>query len=115
MTPRRAQDGAGVVLVLALVAVLITVAVVAGSVIALVVAQRRAQAAADLAALAAAADLRFGGDGCAAADIVTRRNGAASESCTVAGSEVTVVVRVSLPRAVGGPEIRARARAGPPR
>lgn len=110
---RRGEQGAGAVLVLALVGMLTLTAAVAVGVAAVVVGHRRVQAAADLAAIAAATALRDGGDPCTAAAEVATGNGAEVEDCTVAGTAVTVVARTRLPDALGERWVRARARAGP--
>lgn len=112
----RAPDerGAATLLVVAVVGVLFFVlgalAVVGG----IVVAHRQAQAAADLAALAGAAAIADGDDGCARAGALAAANDATLLSCAVAGQEITVRVGVSGPRAVGrGWDASAQARAGP--
>ena len=112
MTRRRDEDGAGVVLVLGLVAFLVTTALVCGGVVALVVGHRQAQTAADLAALAGAAAVSQGGDVCAVVREIASRNGATA-ACTTAGPVVTVEATVRMPPVLGGREVRGRARAGP--
>ncbi|MCZ4497497.1 MAG: hypothetical protein JWQ74_50 [Marmoricola sp.] len=107
------EDGAGVVLVLALVALLTFLALVASSVSAVVVGHRRVQAAADLAALAGATARENGEDPCVAAADQARLNGASSTDCVVDGGTVRVVVELSLPAGLGGRTVVARARAGP--
>lgn len=99
--------------VLGLVTVLTTIALVAGGVGSVMVAHRKAQAAADLAALAGAADLRDGRDGCVLAARIAAANGAVLADCLVDGVEVEVVVAVAVPAVPGAPTMRSRARAGP--
>jgi secretion/DNA translocation related TadE-like protein len=112
---RRARDesGAAVVLALGLVAILVFLAAICVGTVAIVLAHRRAQVAADLASLAAAASLQSGGDACAAAGRIAGRHGAAVTRCLVEGPTVLVATSVSLPAALGGEEVPARARAGP--
>jgi secretion/DNA translocation related TadE-like protein len=78
-------------------------------------ARHRAESAADLAALAAAGDIRFGVDAaCARARWVTDRMKAGLISCRVAQWDAFVEVRAALPGALGRFGSRgARARAGP--
>lgn len=112
----RDQRGAASVLVVALAGVLLLVGAAAGVVGAIVVAHRAAQSAADLSALAGAAQLAdpVGRDPCTTAGEVARANGADLVSCEVAGSDVTVEVRVSGPRWLGqDQDLVGRARAGP--
>lgn len=113
MTRRRDDEGAGVVLVLGLVAFLVTTALVCGGIVALVVGHRQAQAAADLAALAGAVAVSQGGDACAVVREIASRNGATGTTCTTSGPVVTVEAAVRMPPALGGREVRGRARAGP--
>lgn len=124
---RRAEDGAGTVAVLGLVAALLTVALGAAALLSAVVAGHRAAAAADLAALAGAAALASAGDlvpsgggaappgggACAAAERVARANGALVTSCVVQGLEVWVGT-TAAPAWPGLGVATARARAGPP-
>jgi secretion/DNA translocation related TadE-like protein len=109
----RREHGAGSVLLLAaismiVVAVLATLTLGAGQ-----VARRGAADAADLAALAAASEVgRVGGDPCAAAERVSRLNGADLRECAVDGWEVEVVVSVPASgplRWLDDPARRARA------
>lgn len=110
---RRGEDGAGVVMALALVALLVTAGTVAGALVAVLDAHHRVEAAADLAALGGAGVVGTSRDPCTVADDIASRNGAVSESCNVRGSEVWVVVSVQMPQFLGGRLVRARARAGP--
>jgi secretion/DNA translocation related TadE-like protein len=103
-----------VVVALALTGLLLFVAAISAGTVAIVVAHRRAQTAADLAALAAAATLQRGGDGCAAATTIAGRHEAAVTRCAIEGLNVLVVTSVALPPALGGGDVPARARAGPP-
>lgn len=116
MTPSRARDesGAATLLVIAMAGVLLLLGGALGVVQAMVVAHRHAQAAADLAALAGAAALARGEDGCLSAAAVAAANGASLTSCVPSGSEVRVVVTVSGPRGLGqAADLSASARAGP--
>jgi secretion/DNA translocation related TadE-like protein len=111
---RTSERGSASVLVLTVFAALavgtVLLAVVAGA----VVAQRRAAAAADLAALAGAAALQRGADGCAAAAGVSRRNGAELLACRASGDVVQVTVGAELPVRFGRRlTVSAQARAGP--
>jgi secretion/DNA translocation related TadE-like protein len=81
-----------------------------------VAAQRRAQSAADLGALAGAAAIPTGEEGCARAEVIVRANGGAVATCRVEGPELALAVRVTprgAARAFGA--ATARARAGPER
>lgn len=113
VTSGRDEAGAGVVLVIGLVAVLLLVATLGASAAVVVIVHRRAQAAADLSALGAAAAAQVGKDGCAAAADLAQRNGARLRSCTVNGTRADVVVEVPLPVGPGTRQLVARARAGP--
>ena len=109
----RDERGAAVVVGIALVAVLVLVAAVSVGSVAIVVAHRRAQVAADLAALAGAGALERGGDPCGAAGRIAGRHDAEVTRCLVEGSGVVVATAVTLPAALGGADVPARARAGP--
>ncbi|GAB7003506.1 hypothetical protein JCM18899A_09770 [Nocardioides sp. AN3] len=81
---------------------------------ALVVDHRSAQAAADLSALAGAAALGQGVDGCAAAGRVAADNGASLSRCSTEGGDLRVLVTVTGPRWLGSHgDLVAEARAGP--
>lgn len=110
---RRGEDGAGVAIVLGLVALLVVVGTVAGAFVAVISEHHRVEAAADLAALGGAGAVGTGRDPCAVAEVIARRNGTATQSCEVRGSEVWMVVSVRLPEILGARLLRARARAGP--
>jgi len=114
---RRDQRGAATVLVMPFVGVLALVTVVLAFQGGVLVAQRRVQAAADLAALAGAAALQRGEDGCAAASAVAGRNGARLSGCEVsgtAGRDVVVTVERDGPAVLGrSVTVEASARAGP--
>ena len=85
-----------------------------GVVAAMVRDHRVAQSAADLAALAGAAALQRGDDGCAAAGSVAAANGARLAGCHTEGSDVVVRTVVDGPRWLGQPgDLEAEARAGP--
>lgn len=111
------ERGAATVLATAMLGVLLLVGAALGVVVAMVADHRRAQAAADLAALAGADEMGgAGGVGaaCGAAGRVATLNDALLESCTVAGADVLVTVRVVGPRWLGqSHDLTARARAGP--
>jgi secretion/DNA translocation related TadE-like protein len=109
----RDEQGAAVVVGVALVAVLVLVAGVCVGTVAIVLAHRRAQVAADLASLAAAAALQRGGDACGAATSIAGRHDALVTACAVEGTSVLVTTAVTLPPALGGEQLRARSRAGP--
>lgn len=113
---RRARDdaGAATILVVAVSGVVLLLGVALGLVAGLVVAHREAQAAADLAAIAGAAAVAEGGDGCAVATDLAAANGATLTGCVVEGRDVLVTVVVVGPRWSGyGGDLTARARAGP--
>lgn len=81
-----------------------------------VVARHRAEAAADLAALAAAGATVLGAESaCTRAEAIAAAMHATVRSCSVAGWEVLVEVRVAVPLTLPGvtPEAPGRARAGP--
>ena len=108
---RHLADDRGVasVLVIACAAVLLVVGCGLTLVAATVVDHRRAQLAADLAALAGAAELQRGGDGCGDADRVAAANGARLDDCRVDGRDVLVRVTVTGPRWLGlGADLRGR-------
>lgn len=108
------ERGAASLLVVALTGVLLLVGCALGVVAAMVADHRRAAAAADLAALAGAAALQRGDDGCAAAEPLAAANGARLVDCAVEGSDVLVTVEVTGPRWLGQRgDLVGRARAGP--
>ncbi len=111
---RTSETGSATVLVVPLLGVLamatVLLAVVAGA----MVAQRRVASAADLAALAGAAALQRGADGCAEAAVVSRRNGGEMITCRASEEAVQLTVRVELPVQLGRSlTVSAQARAGP--
>jgi secretion/DNA translocation related TadE-like protein len=111
----RERGAATLVAVTLAVALLLctTAAVLAGR---LLSDQRRAAAAADLAALAGAAAVQRGLDGCPPAQRVAAANGAVLTACRVEGQEVRLTVRTESVRLLGGLlRPRAEARAGPVR
>lgn len=113
---RRDDAGSATVLVLPLVGVVALLAVLLSVLGGLVVAQRRAGAAADLAALAGAASLQRGGDGCSAAAQTADRNGVELSACAVMAAEVRVWVAATVPGPWGRSwTVRAHARSGPVR
>lgn len=115
----RQERGAGSVLVLTTMMLVVVALLVAATVGAGFAARHRAAAAADLAALAAAGEVSGsrGGDPCAAADRVSRANGAGLRECVVDGSEVEVVAAAAITgplRWLADPVRRARAGVTPP-
>lgn len=110
----RDDRGAATVLVLAMAGMLMFVLVGLSAATGLVTAQRRAQAAADLAALAGAAALPRGVDGCGEAARISAANGAALVACSMLAREVWVQVTVPGPQWPGRRvRVSAEARAGP--
>lgn len=108
------QRGSASVLAVVLVGALSVAAVLVAAVGAVVADQRRVASAADLAALAGAAAVQSGGDGCASAAAVARRNAARLASCAVVGSAVTVrTSRETRPLLGTRLTVRSAARAGP--
>lgn len=112
--PARDEGSVSVAACLALAA-LIVVTVLMIQFGAVVVARHRSQAAADLAALAAAGELRRGAEaGCAAAEGLGRRMKARITRCEVDGWDVVIWVEEKVPLGpFGARSIRAVARAGP--
>ena len=119
VVPRRGptgDDGAGTVLVLAVVLSALLLAAAVAVLGTAVVARHRATGVADLAALAAADVIlgRTAGEPCAAAASVAAAGGAALVRCAPAGTEVVVEVRVDVGGALAGlGPARGAARAGP--
>lgn len=110
----RGDEGAATLLVTACLGLLLLVGAALAVVAAMVTAHRSAQAAADLAALAGATAGADGGDPCGAAAGVATANGARLTGCSVAGSDVTVLVEVRGPHWLGQRhDFSAEARAGP--
>lgn len=110
----RDQRGAASLLATACLGVLLLLGMALGVVGAMVADHRRAQAAADLAALAGAAALQSGQDGCARASRVASANAATLTTCRVEGRDVLVTVRTAGPRWLGQVgDLEGRARAGP--
>lgn len=118
MTP-SAERGSASIWVLAVASLLLVIAGVVTVRGLAVLARHRAESAADLAALAAAARIGFGGAPCAAAGPIAAANGAALRSCSASVAAdgrvgevfVRVVLAVRLP-GVGAREVVASARAG---
>ena len=114
--PGRGVDerGSAAVIVTALAGVLVTAAALLAVVGGAVVDQRRVESAVDLGALAGAAAVQRGQDGCAAARSVVARNRAQLTTCSVAG-DVIWVSAARHPRTVLGIRltVTSRARAGP--
>jgi secretion/DNA translocation related TadE-like protein len=102
-----------VTIAIGLSSVLVFVAAVSVGTIAIVLAHRRAEVAADLGALAGASAVRGGAAPCAAAARIVERHDADVTRCVVEGQSVVVATAVRLLPALGGVEVRARARAGP--
>jgi secretion/DNA translocation related TadE-like protein len=110
------QRGSATVLGTVLVGVLATVTVLVVVVGAAVVDQRRVQAAADLGALAGAAAVQRGEDGCPAVAALVRRNGARLTACVVQGQEVLVRTSRRTALLLGHRfTVTSAARAGPQR
>jgi secretion/DNA translocation related TadE-like protein len=115
---RPAERGAAGLLTLWASAVVLAVVVTALAWGGALVARHRADRAADVAALAGAATLQHGGDGCTAAIRLAVAQGARVTSCQVIDA-TTVLLEVTVdvvgPAARWGrlPPARARARAGP--
>jgi secretion/DNA translocation related TadE-like protein len=112
---RRSEQGAGSILILCAVAVVLTALLMVVTLAAGYHARHRAAAAADLAALAAAGQVRLGAQpACDAARRVADANGGMLRSCVVQGwdAEVTVAARIVGPTAWLPDPVR-RARAGP--
>ena len=109
----RDDRGAATAMAVALVGLLVAVAAISVGTVGIVIAHRRAQVAADLASLAGATALQRGVDPCAEASLIAGRHGAVVTRCLVDGSTLLVATSVVLPAALGGEEVRARARAGP--
>lgn len=108
------ERGSAMPFAVACLGLILLVAAALGVVAAMVVAHRTAQAAADLAALAGAAAVQHGADGCAAAGMIASANGGILDDCAVAGQDVAVTVRVAGPRWLGQrADLSAQARAGP--
>lgn len=108
------ERAAATLVVLAFGGLLMFVGLALAGVAAIVLTQRSAQAAADLAALAGASAAGTGADACAVATEIAEANGAALATCELAGSVVTVDVRVDGPRLAGRRyDVTAQARAGP--
>jgi secretion/DNA translocation related TadE-like protein len=108
------EAGAATVLVVAMASVVLLVGCATAAVGGLLHARRAAESAADLAALAGAAAVQQGRDGCAAATGVVRANGAEVLACRVDGEDVVVTAAVPGP-SWAGPDVRLEgtARAGP--
>ena len=117
----RSDRGAGIVLLLAMVAVVSGLTGVAIGLVQISFDRSHGATAADLSALGAAEQVAFG-DPCGAARRVAQLNRARLEACEVAGLDVTVRVSVSMSpfvrriavmAAADAPRVRALARAGP--
>jgi secretion/DNA translocation related TadE-like protein len=107
------ERGSGAVLGSAVIVVIVAATVMVAVLCGVLVQQRRLESAADLAALAGATAVQHGDDGCAAARVAARRNGARLASCLSDGDTVTVTAAQTT-LLFGWPvHQRARARAGP--
>lgn len=117
MNRQRAADvetGSATMWLTPMVAIIGVVTLVLAHVGAALVERRQAQSAADLAALAGAAALQHGQDGCARAAAIAGRNEADLAGCAVSGWRITLRVRRHLELPVlGVVPVTARARAGP--
>lgn len=112
---RSREDGAGSVLVVAVIAVVMAAGAVGTAVVQAVAVRHLAAVAADASALAAAARAHLGGAAaCAGAARVATADGARLDRCELAGDVATVTVS-AVPRAMLGWQGTARlnARAGP--
>lgn len=106
-----ADDGAGTILAVGLVAVVVCLTATALPLYAVFAHKQALAGAADAAALAAA-DVRIGilpGEPCAVAAVVAQANGAALTGCAVDG----LVVTVAVGGAVAGFPVQGSATAGP--
>ena len=119
--PRR-DEGAALLVTVALVGVLVAVLLGLGAVVDLLAARQRAADTADLAALAAVSTvLPTEVDACRAAEEVVAEQRARLRTCALVGGDAQVEVSVAPqglaalvlgPALAGPPEIRATARAG---
>lgn len=106
--------GSAAVLGSVFVAVLVVVSVMVATVGGVVADQRRVETAVDLGALAGAAALQQGRDGCAEALATVRRNGSRASSCVVSGPALRVHATRATQRVLGRRlEVGSTARAGP--
>jgi secretion/DNA translocation related TadE-like protein len=113
---RRRPDerGAVSILVVAMVGVVVAVTAALAVVAALVHVHRVAQSGADLAALAGAAGVARGSDGCREAARIATANAVRLTACVLEGRVVRVTVEASGPRWLGrAADLPAEARAGP--
>jgi secretion/DNA translocation related TadE-like protein len=111
---RPGERGSASVLAVVLVGRLCVAAVLVAAVGAVVADQRRVASAADLAALAGAAAVQTGRDGCARAGAVAHRNAARLASCVVTGEVVVVhATRRTAPLLGRRVTVSSAARAGP--
>jgi secretion/DNA translocation related TadE-like protein len=110
-----AERGAGSLLILCVVAVVLTVMSAVATLTAGYHARHRAAAAADLAALAAAGEIRAGAPAaCAFARTVAQANAGVLRSCDIDGWQVVVAVAAPIKGPAGWlPDPVRRARAGP--
>lgn len=115
--PGRGERGAATLLVVGVSGFLLVLTLGLVSVAAAVGARRSADAAADLTALAGAAAMARGEDGCLAAGSVAEANHARVRVCRPEGEELYVEVAVSTAGLLGRGEVQlqGRARAGPGR
>ncbi len=114
--PREGDNDRGVATVYACLAsvVLLMLTGLAVHLGAAVVVRQRAESGADLAALAGAAKALSGQDiACAAATRVAAANGCDVNSCSLAGTEIAIVVTAGAGNGPLWPSATGRARAGP--
>jgi secretion/DNA translocation related TadE-like protein len=108
------ERGSGAVLGSAVIVVVVAATIMGAVLGAVLVQQRRIESAADLAALAGAAAVQRGDDGCTAAHVAARRNGARLAACLTRGDTVTVTAAQTTTLLFGWPvHQQAHARAGP--
>lgn len=110
----RREGGVATVYACLGVVLLLAVTGLAVQVGAAILSRQRAENGADLAALAGAAKVLQGPDvACAAVVQVAVANGVEVQSCSVAGTDVLVIVAAPAPAGPFGGPATARARAGP--
>ena len=111
---RRREDGVATIWALTGIGVLTGLTLLCAAIGHLLVVHRQVQAGADLAALAGANSIRTGGNPCAMAAFVARKNHGRVSTCRVDDASVTVEITVTadLPMGVSR-EVHAWALAGP--
>lgn len=95
---RAGERGSGTVLIMMVLLVLAVCGAIGAVATGYALAAHGARAAADMTALGAAQAMRTGGDPCAAAGVLARRNGVQLAACAVDGDpgDFVVSVRVSM-------------------